>query len=446
MIVGGACAGLTTVSTLTSQSSQLFDITLVEKKDFVEATIYALRMMVQPNEFESSHIPLADLEHRYRRNGHRLQFLTNAEAIGWQCHDGANSSGTVTVINQNGVQQSIEYDYLVLAAGSKYATPYVKPDPRNLVSREMRRLEFQSFQQQVHSSSNRHVVVVGGGSLGLELVGELVDWNREHRPSNPFKITLVHSRTLLKDSSNSESMHQYLMSFMERNSVRVILGHRASLQAEEATTLAITAETAATSGDNDGEHQNDHVPVVPSWERDVDPTVTKTLALVPNAKLVPNAVSNSNNTVINDATMVFWCGSLRPCTEWLSSSGGSHNTSGRTIALNDSGFVKVNSYLQCEGHENIFAVGDINDAPCVKLMGAARVQAEKAARNIVRLAGNRTVNNQFRGKAISSYSLSLGSTDAYFSVGDYMVLWGAPAATLKSSRSKTNLLSRLQRS
>jgi len=296
---------------------------------------------------------------------------------------------------------------LVLATGSMYSTPYVKPDPSKHVSSEMRKIELQTFHQQIHSPDNNHVVVVGGGALGLELVGELVDLNDTSRSTNPFKITLVHSRMLLKDRSNSQSIHSYIMDFMKRKHVEVILGHRVT---------------------SDGPH----------FERDVDPTVKKQLKIDPNPKLddvIPSTVRE-----INDASMVFWCGSLKPSTDCLTQ----EKENRVPIEVDSAGFVKINTYLQCEGYENIFAVGDINNSPCEKLAGAAGVQAQKAARNIIQLAAGKRVSYQYKGKKISSYSLSLGTTDAYFSIANYMVLWGGKAATLKTKNSKNRILQRLR--
>ena len=164
VIIGGGVAGLTCASTLTNQSSQLFDITLIEKKDFIESGIYSLRMMVRPDEFESTHILLKDLEKLYTRNGHCVEFITGARAISLndvsvvkqdnnnheKDGDGSGSSSgarrrSVTIVRENGNEAEqemlIEYDYLVLATGSMYSTPYVKPDPSKHVSSEMRKIE-----------------------------------------------------------------------------------------------------------------------------------------------------------------------------------------------------------------------------------------------------------------------------------------------------------------
>jgi len=426
VILGGGVAGLQCASTLTNQSSLLFDITLVEKKDFVESGLYSLRMMAQPDEFEPAHVMLQELEQTYRRNGHCLEFVTSARATALNelvtldtnngnVHEDSQSrerrrTVTIAVENDNGTEERVlEYDYLVLATGSLYSTPYVKPDPNKQVNSVMRRIELQTFHQQIHSPDNNHVVVVGGGALGLELVGELADLNETRRSTNPFKITLIHSRMLLKDRSNSQSIHNYIMDFMQRNQVEVILGHRVSSDS-------------------------------PHFDQDVDPAVKKKLRIDPNPKL--EDVSPSTVTEINDASMVFWCGSLRPNTDFITQD----NENRVLIEVDSSGFVKVNTYLQCEGYENVFAVGDLNNSPCEKLAGAAAVQAQKAAQNIIQLAAGKRASYQYRGDMFRSYSLSLGSKDAFATIADYMVLWGGIAAYLKTNTNRNKLVQYLRNS
>jgi len=166
----------------------------------------------------------------------------------------------------------------------------------------------------------------------------------------------------------------------------------------------------------------------------------KKLRIDPNPKL--EDVSPSTVTEINDASMVFWCGSLRPNTDFITQD----NENRVLIEVDSSGFVKVNTYLQCEGYENVFAVGDLNNSPCEKLAGAAAVQAQKAAQNIIQLAAGKRASYQYRGKMFRSYSLSLGSKDAFATIADYMVLWGGIAAYLKTNTNRNKLVQYLRNS
>jgi NADH dehydrogenase FAD-containing subunit len=409
VIIGGGVAGLTACANLTKTTSCKFHITIVEKKNYIEAGLYSLHIMIQPSVFDETHVLLKELRNKYERNGHRVELLEHSEAVSVNTMD-----KQLTVMqhgdnnNNNNIPdtKTLYYDYLILANGSRYSTPYVKPNPQSYSNPDSRRLEFKEFQDNVLSPENRHVVIVGGGALGVELSGELVDLNSNNRPNDPFKITLVHSRDMLRDRSNSTSIHSYIMNFMKRSKVDVVLGHR------------------VTPGGTD------YNPI-----QDTDPSIKKQLLInrSPNSKAKDTTTTTCNS--LDDVTMVFWCGSLTPCTGWLANSG---------IDLDQYGCVQVNSYLQCINHKNIFAIGDVNNAPCEKLSGAARVQAMITARNIIALTTGSSPYKQYKGKSISSISISLGSSDAFFTIGSKMILWGGVAASLKSKNSRNNMLNRLQ--
>jgi NADH dehydrogenase FAD-containing subunit len=58
------------------------------------------------------------------------------------------------------------------------------------------------------------------------------------------------------------------------------------------------------------------------------------------------------------------------------------------IPKTEIGAVKVEPDLRIQGHNRIFAIGDINDVPEIKLGGFARMQAQLTAKNILNLLRN----------------------------------------------------------
>ncbi|MPY59181.1 NAD(P)/FAD-dependent oxidoreductase [Streptomyces spongiae] len=83
---------------------------------------------------------------------------------------------------------------------------------------------------------------------------------------------------------------------------------------------------------------------------------------------------DARGTVI-DADLSFWATGTTPNTLWL-------RLGGHGDWLNPSGHVKVDRTLRVEGHVDVFAVGDVNDATELKITPAALAQADLAAWNI----------------------------------------------------------------
>ena len=83
---------------------------------------------------------------------------------------GAYAAGTVTL--EDGTV--LQFDYLLIATGSIYGNTWIKPDsvhPAQSISARVAEYE-QAYQT---LSSVKSVVICGGGTVGVELAGELID-------------------------------------------------------------------------------------------------------------------------------------------------------------------------------------------------------------------------------------------------------------------------------
>jgi NADH dehydrogenase FAD-containing subunit len=78
---------------------------------------------------------------------------------------------------------------------------------------------------------------------------------------------------------------------------------------------------------------------------------------------------------IIEADLSFWATGTTPNTLWL-------RLGGHGAWLNASGHVRVDRALRVDGHLDVFAVGDVNDATELKITPAALAQADLAAWNI----------------------------------------------------------------
>ena len=123
-------------------------------------------------------------------------------------------------------QLELQYDYLVLATGSGYAAP-MKPSALEnshaarvaAVAATHSRLQFLAQRP----SQTAHVLVVGGGAVGVEMVGELIT----HFPS--LKVTLVSSSPRLL-AEQTEAVSTAALQWCAQHNVQVLLGTRASRQ------------------------------------------------------------------------------------------------------------------------------------------------------------------------------------------------------------------------
>ncbi|EFC38114.1 predicted protein [Naegleria gruberi] len=427
VIVGGGVAGLSVLSTLTSHfvaKSQTFNITLIEKKNFTESSIFTLRYMVNPQEYhhENSHVLLDELEKTFdKRNGYSVKMISHSQASKL---DTEHSKITIQQLDGNSIkgEETIEYDYLILANGCRYKTDYIKANIEKIesVTPQSRLHEFHQFYDKITSKENDHVVIVGGGALGIQLAGELIDvnqWRGKHG-LEPFKITLVHSRKLLRDRSNSETAHNYIYNHLVKNGVEVFMGKRAFYK--------------------------DVSQLVSSGE-ETNPLIKKEIVLKPN---IPNAELTSEQVIeLPKASMIFWCGGMIPNTEWLE---GSH------IARNSQGFIQVNDFYQTVNHPNIFSLGDVTDLPYEKLAGSAVREGITVGTNIVKMSNFiqqiKKVAPQFSSTASmlknkeksGKFELSLGSINGLIGKKEIIEVKGQKAADIMTEKGRNRAIGLLR--
>jgi NADH dehydrogenase FAD-containing subunit len=371
VIIGAGPAGLFSLKTLLSTvgKSTPLHIVLVDKREYTEVTPLALRFMVDPStydKFSFDHSTIA-----FKQKGHSYQIVSGAEA------QSLDTNQKQVTINKSGNNYTLAYDYLIIGTGTAYSTPYIKPTTAN--TREARKQEINEINSKLLSSQNTHVVVVGGGAVGVELVGELCDLKQKKN----FKITLVHNNFRLVERTESASFHKYATSFFKRHQVDVILENKVLTDSHD-------------------------------YSKDFDPSVKKQLTL-------------SSGKTISDATIVFWCLSSKPATEWL-----------RSSSLDFEGDrLKVNDTLQSTSDPSIFIAGDANNAKCEKLSYTAKLQAAVVAQNLNILVQN---NRSGKSQALKNFVpppgpvmglVSLGQNDGGMIMKQKMMLWGKLSVKMK---------------
>jgi NADH dehydrogenase FAD-containing subunit len=171
VVVGGGFGGARVAQDVAKRSS-LAEVTLVDRKDYFDVTYATLRAMVEPETIGKR------LTKRY------ADFLR-----------GDFVRGAVIDIDETEVVlddgRTVPYDCAVIATGSSYRTFHI-PKPPMPMSIEDRQRQFQDEFNRLAAA--RSVLVIGGGTVGVELAGELAD-------KFPGKsIRLVHGADRLLDT------------------------------------------------------------------------------------------------------------------------------------------------------------------------------------------------------------------------------------------------------
>ncbi len=168
VIVGGGYAGVALAQAL--DASGLFRVLVIERKKYFFHNIGGMRAAVTSTFTDHVVLPYHGLLRR-----------------GWFVH------GDVTRIEKDGVHmygrppdQPIRFKYLVIATGSSYAFPAKVA----FTTRSELVASYVASAQRMTEAS--HIVIVGGGPVGCELAGELVD-----RFGTTKQITLVHPHPFL---------------------------------------------------------------------------------------------------------------------------------------------------------------------------------------------------------------------------------------------------------
>ncbi|CAE7064550.1 unnamed protein product [Rhizoctonia solani] len=112
----------------------------------------------------------------------------------------------------------IPYEHLVLATGSIWTGPLALPDSRDKATQH-----FRSFKKQLAAAE--HVLIVGGGSVGLEYAGEIQHYYPEK------KVIIVHGGSQLMNSTYPAKFRKSLLDAVTKKGAQVILGDKISADA-----------------------------------------------------------------------------------------------------------------------------------------------------------------------------------------------------------------------
>jgi NADH dehydrogenase FAD-containing subunit len=239
VIVGASFAGLACQRLLSDD----FNVTLVDYKAFFEYTPGVLRLFVQPSHFANVVKPLP-----CRRNrvlvAEVVEVRPSELALVHRAHHGYNDGGgsgdSGSTCDGPGREETLHFDYLVVACGSGYPVPVVKAQSGDAPDLSSRRRAWVDAAAALAAA--RRVVVVGGGAVGVELVAEFAAAHA-HLPqastgNRPFRsYTLVSRAPTLLPALPKQAGVTALAWLRQHSCVSVLLGVGAASMRPDGVTL-----------------------------------------------------------------------------------------------------------------------------------------------------------------------------------------------------------------
>ncbi|XP_045437733.1 ferroptosis suppressor protein 1 isoform X2 [Pipistrellus kuhlii] len=296
VIVGGGFGGITAASQLQALN---ISFTLVDMKDSFHHNVAALRASVETGFAKKTFIPYAKSFKNSFRQGVVVEIDLKNQAV----------------VLEDG--ETLPFSHLILATGS---TGFFPGKLNQVFSQQEAIQAYENMVKQVQCSQS--IVVVGGGSAGVEMAAEI-------KTEYPEKeVTLIHSQMALADKELLPCVRQEAKEILLQKGVQLLLSERVSNMAE--------------------------LPFNEYRECIVVQTDKGT-------EVATNLVIVCNGIKINSFAY--------------------HRAFDSGLASN--GALRVNEYLQVEGYSHIYAIGDCADVKEPKMAYHAGLHANIAVANII---------------------------------------------------------------
>ncbi|GAM23566.1 hypothetical protein SAMD00019534_067410, partial [Acytostelium subglobosum LB1] len=234
-------------------------------------------------------------------------------------HHAATAISAQKVVMDNG--DELAFDYLVIATGSNNMTPFKAPADLSHAYQY-----YVDIREKVKTATK--VLIVGGGPVGVELAGEI---KTEFKGKN---VTLIQRSDKLVGPQMGKKFADKMHDKLKGMGINVMLN----------TSLDVP--------DN------------------IKQSLSEQSQLGYNVEM--RTYQTSNGEV--EADLVFWCVGNKINNELLQENFGG--------ALDEHGHIKVNEHLQVEGHDNVFAIGDITNTKELKTYYNAKYHAAIICTNL----------------------------------------------------------------
>ena len=310
VVIGGGLAGISFIKEIEKLKNKDIEIMLIEPKDYLEVPYGMLRALVDSKDYGT----------KVRR---RI-----SEII-----DSKHFQSKVAELKENEVHldtgEVVEFDYAIIATGSA-AKGFA-----DLKIRDKQDIETRTRQWEKHANDlkiAKKVAIIGGGTVGVELAGEIADYYSD-------------KEIVLYQRGNRLLQHLPVKASNKAYKVLSDLGVKGMLNS-----------------------------AVTSFEEKDKYVITDSMGNVQKYDLVYKSFGNYYES------------------EYLKEN--------VTSLVNNNSQLIVNDFLQLKNNTRIWAIGDINNVPEIKLGTLAIKQAKLTAVNLIR---------QFSGKSLKRYKPVKGS-------------------------------------
>ncbi|XP_072484820.1 ferroptosis suppressor protein 1 isoform X2 [Notamacropus eugenii] len=360
VIVGGGFGGMAAASQLQSWG---IPFTLVDMRDSFHHNVGALRASVESGFAKKTFISFA----KTFGDSFRQDLVVGLDLENQK------------VLLQRG--EALSYSHLVLATGS--SGPF--PGKFNQISSLQSAIEaYELMVKQVQNSQS--VVVVGGGSTGVEMAAEL-------KTDYPEKeVTLIHSKVLLADPELLPCVRQEVKEILLEKGVKLVLSERVSNLEE----LPVN-------------EYHDSIQVKTDKGTQVEANLVIVCSGIKiNSSVYSSALGLSGTEISSTPLFCGFCCS-RICWEF--------SFTGDKMASN--GTLMVNDHLQVQGFSNIFAIGDCADVKEPKTAYHAGLHASVVVSNIINSLKQKPLTIYKPGSL--TYLLSMGRNDGVGQISGFYV-------------------------
>ncbi|EGZ05876.1 hypothetical protein PHYSODRAFT_258122 [Phytophthora sojae] len=207
VIIGGGSGGFRLAQALAKNLTEKdnTDVIVLEKNAFFYHVVGAPRAYVDADYTDKMFIPYDNAIPK-----HSAKFVRIVRGVATRISAETNEVSYHAIGSddrQSEATETLQFDYLVLATGSSYSVP-IKPD-----SREFARSATEAKLQEVrgHIEKAKNVLVVGGGSVGVEVAAEI-------KAKYPTKsVTIVDANDKLIAGNNLRNkFYTYLNESLEK--------------------------------------------------------------------------------------------------------------------------------------------------------------------------------------------------------------------------------------